>query len=111
MRCGQYGSSSTGSLDKGVVNCPFCNKEEGSGLWGFGWDDLSSLKVFIDECLAGFLFLRVERVYLGDLWNERGFKVYGVVIGLVGRKNIVGCFREYILEIRTPIGNFLIRSL
>ena len=34
-----------------------------------------------------------------------------MIIESVGRKNIVGCLREYILEIRTPIGNFLIRSL
>ena len=34
-----------------------------------------------------------------------------MVIGSVGRKNIVGSLREYILEIRTPIRNLLIRSL
>ena len=80
-------------------------------MWGLGWDNSPGLKVFIDECLACLLFLWVERVYLGDLWNERGFKVYGVVVGLVGRKNIVGLLREHIFEIRTPIRNFLIGSL
>ena len=63
---------------------------------GLGWDNSPSLKVFIDECLACLLFLWIEGVYLGDLWNKRGFKVYGVVIGSMGRKNIV---------------DFLIRSL
>ena len=88
----------------------FCNKEEGSGLWGLGRNDSSSFKVFIDKCLTCLLLLWVKRVDLGNLWNERRFEVNGVVIGLVGRKNIVGGFRKYILEIRTPVGNFLIWS-
>ena len=64
-----------------------CYKEKGSGLWGFGRDNLSGLKVF------------------------RGLKIDGVVIGPVGRKNIVGLLREYIFKVRTPIRNFLIGGL
>ena len=88
-----------------------CDEEEGSSLWGFGWNDSPGFKVFINKCLTCLLFLWVKRVDLSDLGNERRFKVYGMVVGSVGRKNIVGCFGEYILEIRTPIGNLLIRGL
>ena len=80
-------------------------------MWGFGWDDSPGLKMFINECLACLLFLWVKRVYLGDLWDEQGFKVNSVVVRSMGRKNIVGLFREHVFEIRTPIRNFLVRSL
>ena len=80
-------------------------------MWGFGWDDPPGLKVFINKRFACLLFLWVKRVNFSDLGNERGFKVYGMVIGSVGRKNIVSCFREYIFEVRAPIGNLLIRGL
>ena len=33
-----------------------------------------------------------------------------MVVGSVGRKNIVGLFREYVFKVRTPIGNLLIRD-
>ena len=77
-------------------------------MWGLGWAYLPGLKVFIDECLACLLFLWVERVYLGNLWNKRGFKVDGMVVGSMGREYIVGFLREHILKIRTPIRDFLI---
>ena len=80
-------------------------------MWGFGWDNSSGLKVFFDECFACVLFLRVKRVYLGDLWNERGFKVNGVVVRSVRRKNVVSLLREHVFEVGTPIRNFLIGSL
>ena len=76
-----------------------CNKEERSGLWGLGWNDLPGLKVFVNKHLACLLFLWVERVYLRDLRNEQGFKVYGVVVGSVGRENIMGLLREYVFEV------------
>ena len=88
-----------------------CYKEKGSGLWGLGWNNSSGLKVFIDEHLACLLFLWVERVYLDDLWDERGFKVNGVVIWSVGRKDIVGIFREHIFEVGPPIRDFLVGGL
>ena len=88
-----------------------CYKEKRGSLWGFGQDNSSGLKVFIDEGLACFLFLWVERVYFSDLGNERGLKVNSVVIGSVGRKNVVGLLREHIVEVRTPIRNFLVGSL
>ena len=80
-------------------------------MWGFGWNDPSSLKVLVNKRLACLLLFQVKRVYLSDFRNERGFKVYGVVIGSVGRKNIVGLLGEYIFKIRAPIGNFLFRGL
>ena len=77
-------------------------------MWGFGWDYPSSLEVFLDELLTGLLFLWVKRVYLGNLWNKRGFKVDGMVVGSMGREYIVGFLGEHILKIRTPIRDFLI---
>ena len=64
--------------------------------------------MFINEGLAHLLFLWVERVYFSDLWNERGFEVYGVVIWLMGRENIMGLLGEYIFKVGTPIRNRLI---
>ena len=89
----------------------FSNKEEWSGLWGLGQNDSAGFKVFIDKCFTCLLLLWVKRVDFGDLWNERRFEINGVVIRSVRGKNIVGTFGEYVLEIRTPVGNFLIRSL
>ena len=76
-----------------------CYKEKGGGLWGFGRDNLSSLKVFIDEGLACFLFLWVEGVHLSDLRNERGLKVNGVVVQSVGRENIVSFLGKHVFEV------------
>ena len=47
-----------------------CYKEKGGSLRGFGRYNSSSLKVFIDEGFAHFLFLWVERVHFSDLGNE-----------------------------------------
>ena len=76
-----------------------CHKEKGGGLWGFGWDNSSSLKVFIDKGLACFLFLWVEGVHLSDLRNERGLKVNGVVVQSVGRENIVSFLGKHVFEV------------
>ena len=64
--------------------------------------------MFVNEGLAHLLFLWVERVYFSDLWNERGFEVYGVVIWSMGRENIMGLLGEYIFKVRTPIRDRLI---
>ena len=88
-----------------------CYKEKGGSLREFGRDNSSGLKVFIDEGLACFLFLWVERIHLSDLGNEQGLKVNGVVVGSVGRKNVVGLFGEHVCKVRTPIRNFLIGGL
>ena len=66
-----------------------------------------ALPIFFNKRLARLLFLRVERVYFGDFWNKRGFKVYGVVVRSVRGKEIVGFLGEYVFEIRAPIGNLL----
>ena len=42
------------------------DKEKGGGLWGFRWDNATSLKVFFNKSSTGFLFLGIERVYFGD---------------------------------------------
>ena len=44
----------------------FGDKEKGRSLWGFQWDDVTSLKVFFNESSTGFLFLGIEGVYFGD---------------------------------------------
>ena len=64
--------------------------------------------MFVNEGFARLLFLWVERVYFSNLWNERGLKVNGVVIWLVGRENIVSLLGEHVFEVRTPIRNFLV---
>ena len=60
------------------------DEEEGRGLWGFRQDNATSFEMFLNECGTGFLFLGIERVYLGDLGYKCIFQVNGVIKGLVG---------------------------
>ena len=55
--------------------------------------------MFIDESFACFLFLWVKGIYFGYLRNKGGLKVNGVVIWLVGRKNVVGLLGEHAFEV------------
>ena len=80
-------------------------------MWRFGWDNPSSLKVFVYKRFTCVLLFRVKRVYFSDFWNERGFKVNGVVIGSVRREDIMGLLRKYIFEIGAPIRDFLFWGL
>ena len=61
----------------------FRNEEEWSGLWGFGGYNVSSLKMFIDESFASFLFSRVKRIDFRDLWDKGIFELNGVIEGLM----------------------------
>ena len=84
----------------------FRDKEKGSGLWGFGRNDSSGLQMFVDESLACFLFLQVERIYLSDLWNKRGLKVNGVVICMIdeGEGHCGLSLRRHLLDLSTSCG-------
>ena len=84
------------------------NEEEGCGLRGFGWDDPSSLQMFVNESFACFLFFWIEGVYLSDFWNEQWFEVNGVIIWLMRGENIMGLLREYVFEVGTPVRDLLI---
>ena len=57
-----------------------CNEEKGSSLRELGWNNSPSSKMFFNEIFACLWFLWVERAYLSDLWDERWFKVNGMVI-------------------------------
>ena len=46
------------------------DKKKGESLWGFQWDDATSLKVFFNKSSTGFLFLGIEGVYFGDFGYE-----------------------------------------
>ena len=59
---------------------------------------MSRFQVFIDECLAGFLLCRVERVYFSNLRNEGVLEFDGMVKRAMWRKDVVGLFREDISE-------------
>ena len=48
--------------------------------------------MFIDECLAGFLFCRVERVYFSDFRNEGVLEFDGMVERAMRRKYVIGSF-------------------
>ena len=41
--------------------------------------------MFFDESFASFFFGRVERIDLGDLWDEGVFEINGMIEGLMGR--------------------------
>ena len=53
---------------------------------------MSSLKMFIDESLANFLFSRVRRVDLCNLWDKGILELNGVIEGSMRGKNIIGLF-------------------
>ena len=59
----------------------FFNKEEGGGLGGIGWADLSRGEVFVQEVLSGFVFVQGEGIYLSDLRGEGVVKIDLMVIG------------------------------
>ena len=65
--------------------------------------------MFIDECLAGFLFCWVERVYFSDFRNEGVLEFDGMVKRAMRRKYVVGLFRKDIGKGRTEVrdGNVL----
>ena len=69
------------------------DKEEGRGLGGVGWTDLSGGEVLIQEVFGGFVFVGREGVYFPDFWGERVVKVDFMVVRM-GRGNVVGCFLQ-----------------
>ena len=68
------------------------DNEEWGSLWGFGRYNASSLEMFIDEILAGFLFGRVKRINFCDLGDEGVLEFNGVIEGLMRGQNIIGFF-------------------
>ena len=78
------------------------DKKERCGLGGFGWENMSGLEMFLHKGLAGLFFFGVQRVNLGDFGYKRRFKVYGVTIGAVGRKDIICFLREHVVEVFAP---------
>ena len=79
------------------------DEEEWGSLWGFGRYNASSLEMFIDEILAGFLFGRVKGVDFRNLWDKGILEFDGVIKGLMRGKNIIGLFREDIGEISAKV--------
>ncbi|KIK77212.1 hypothetical protein PAXRUDRAFT_48165, partial [Paxillus rubicundulus Ve08.2h10] len=55
------------------------NKEEGRSLERLRQGDLSSLKVFFNKLFAGFFFLWVQMVGLGDFRNKRVVTINSMV--------------------------------
>ena len=70
----------------------FRNEEEWGSLWRFGGYNASSLKMFFNESLAGFLFGRVKGVDFHNLWDKGILEFDGVIEGSMRRKNIIGLF-------------------
>ena len=71
------------------------NEEEGRGLGGIGWTDLSRGEVFIQEVLSGLAFVWGEGIYFPDLRGEGVVEIDLVVIGS-RRGNVIGSFfREH----------------
>ena len=59
--------------------------------------------MFIDESLASFLFGRVKRVDLHNLWDKGILELNGVIEGSMRGKNIIGLFREDIGEMNAKV--------
>ena len=53
---------------------------------------MSSLKMFVDESLASFLFGGVKRIDCRNLWDKGIFELNGVIEGSMRGKNIIGHF-------------------
>ena len=87
----QCGSSSIDSPDKGEESHPSLGQKRMVLPGGFRRKDTPGLKVFLDKGLTGFLFLGIQRVNFGEFRYKGRFKVNGVVIGAMGREDIV-CF-------------------
>ena len=59
----------------------FVDEEERECLRGVRWMDLSIVKVFLEEVLLSFVFIRRERVDLPDFRGEGVVEVDFVIIG------------------------------
>ena len=68
------------------------DEEEWGSLWGFGRYNASSLQMFLNESLAGFLFGRVKGVDFRNLWGKGIFEFNGVIEGSMRGKNVIGLF-------------------
>ena len=67
------------------------NKEEGGCLEGVGRTNLSCGKVFFEEVLSSFLFIRRKWIDFAYLRHERLIEVDLVVVRS-GRGDVIGCF-------------------
>ena len=59
--------------------------------------------MFFNECLAGFHFLGVERIYFGNFRGEVGFEIDDVVVWAMGWELVMDFLGEYILKVFTPV--------
>ena len=64
---------------------------------------MSSLKMFIDESFASFLFGRIKRVDLRNLGDKGILEFNGVIEGSMRRENVIGFFREDISDISAKV--------
>ena len=53
---------------------------------------MSSLKMFIDESFASFLFGGVKRIDFRNVWDKGIFELNGVTEGSMRGKNVIGLF-------------------
>ena len=79
-------------LTRAECSILFWNEEEWGSLWGFRRYDASSLKMFIDESLANFLFGRVKRIDFRNLGDKGILEFNGVIKGSMRGENIIGLF-------------------
>ena len=66
---------------------------------------MSCFQMFIDEGLAGFLFCRVEWVYLSNHWNKGVLEFDGMIERVMWGKDVISLFREDISKGRTEVGD------
>ena len=71
-------------------------------MGGFQGYDLSGSEMFFDEGFTSFHLCWVERVDLGDLGGKVQMEFNGMIIGVMGRKLVVGFLREDIHEVVAP---------
>ena len=53
---------------------------------------MSSLKMFIDESFASFLFGGVKRIDFRNLWDKGIFELNSVIKGSMRKENVIGLF-------------------
>lgn len=82
------------------------DKKERRSLRGFGGYDATRLEIFFNKGVTSFSFSWVERVDFGYFWHKRGFQVDDMVIGSMWREGVEGFFREDVLVVFAPGGEF-----
>ena len=73
-------------------------------MGGFEGYNLSCIQVFINKLLTGLKLGRIEWIDFGDAGGECWLKINGVVIMAMRWQFDMDLFREYIREVRAPVG-------